>query len=323
MFVSYIHWKYNSPEEDHQINTGRSKGLQLVLDTHSDKISSGSSAEEFRGFFVLIDGKDKYPFTSRNGILIKSGQKNEVVISATRLEGKAEIEGVPSSKRNCFFPNEYPLRLHKAYSQANCFFQCKIDYVRDRMYHENKAQGRCVPWFYPVEDKRLHEICDPWRTTRFQNLLEEVSDTDGDCKYCLPDCNATKYKTSLSSAPFKRCDRTNVGISPLCSISFGSSMMMNPPMWKSSVQAEYEEFNGGDAPEFFESQQSIMSNLRHYAPKEVVKNLVFRAERENKPTYNALEEDITIVNFYFEEAHVIQFTTSLRMTPMGFLSAVI
>ena len=244
-----------------------------------------------------------------------------------RFEGKAEIESVPSITRKCFFPDEHQalrlLRLHKVYSQANCFFQCKIDYVRDQMNEENKAQGRCVPWFYPVEDKYLYEVCDPWRTARFQYLLKEVSDIDGDCKYCLPDCNTTKYKTSISSAPFRSCDRTNVGVSPLCNISFGSGMMINPPIWKNAVQAEYEKFNGGDPPEFFTKQQKIMSNIRQYAPKGVVKNLVFRAERENKLTYNALEEDITIVNFYFDESDVIQFTTFLRMTPMDFLSSVI
>ena len=191
------------------------------------------------------------------------------------------------------------------------------------MYQKNKTHGRCVPWFYPVEDKYLHEICDPWKTTQFQNLLEEASEVDGDCKYCLPDCNATKYKTSISSAPFRICDRTNVATSPLCKISFGSGMMMNPPIWKSSVEAEYEKFNDGDVPEFLTAQQNIMSNIRQYAPKEAVKDLVFRAGRENKLTYNALEEDITIVNFYFEESNVIQFTTFLRMTSMDFLSSVI
>ena len=308
----------NEPE----IHAGRSEGLQLVLDAHADKVSSGSIADNFRGFHVVIDGKDKYPFTLRNGFLLKSGQENEVIVTATRFEAKEEIKSVPPSKRNCFFPNEYHLRLHKLYSQANCFFQCKIDYVREQMYQENETQGRCIPWFYPVEDTHLHELCDPWRTARFQTLLKDVSDDDGDCKNCLPDCASTKYRSRISSAPFKSCDRTNTGASPLCNISLGSDMMMNPPIWKSSVQAEYEKFNGGDPPEFFTKEQSIMSNIRRYAPDEDVNDLIFRAEREMKLTYNALEEDITIVSFYFDESEVIQFATFLRMSTMDFLSSV-
>ena len=100
-------------------------------------------------------------------------------------------------------------------------------------------------------------------------------------------------------------------------------MMMNPPIWKQSVHAEYEKFNGGDSPEFFKDQKSLMSNIRQYTPREEVKNLVLRAEREKKLTYNALEEDITIVTFYFEESEVIQFATFLRMTTMDFLASVI
>ena len=294
--------------------------MQLILDAHTDKLSSGSVSDNFRGFHTVIDGKNKYPFTSRNVLLIKSGQANEVEISATRFEADERIRPVKASKRNCYFPNEHELKLHKVYTQANCFFQCKIEYVRNQMYQENKTQGRCAPWFYPVEDKYLHEICDPWRTARFQTLFEEVSDEE--CIECLPDCSSTKYKTSISSAPFRSCDRTNLGVSPLCILSLEGNMMMNPPIWKYAVQGEYERFNGGDLPDFVKKQQNVLSNIRNYTNARYAQNLTFRAQHEKKPTYNALEEDITIVNFYFGEAEVVQFTTFPRMTLLDFISSV-
>ena len=294
--------------------------MQLVLDSHTDKASSGSISDNFRGFHIVIDGRNKYPFTSRNGLIIKSGQENEVAISATRFDADRKIKSVDASKRNCYFPEEHPLKLHKVYSQANCFFQCKIEYVRNQMYQENKTEGRCVPWFYPVEDQYLHEICDPWRTAQFQTLLKEAEDEL--CKECLPDCSLTKYKTSISSAPFRGCDRTNLGVSPLCDLSAGESMMMNPPIWKDTIQGEYEQFNGGDLPDFIKNQPNVLSNIRNYADEQDMPNLVLRAQREKKPSYNALEEDIAIVNFYFDEPDVVQFTTSLRMTFLDFVSSV-
>ena len=306
-----------------KIYPGRAEGLQLVLDAHTDKVSSGSVSDNFRGFHVVIDGKEKYPFTSKNGLLIKSGQENEVVISATRFDANPNIKSVDPIKRNCYFSDEHDLKLHRQYSQANCIFQCKIEYTRDQMQIQNNGTSvRCVPWFYPVEDKYLFEICDPWQTRQFQSLLKEVSEDQ--CEECLPDCRSTKYKTSISSAPFKDCDRTNLGISSLCNLNTDSeAMMINPPIWKNAIRGEYEKFNNGSLPDFIENQPGVLSNIRKYVPsEEEVKNLVLRAHREEKLTYNALEEDITIVNFYFDESDVIQYTTFQRMTVIDFISSV-
>ena len=118
------------------------------------------------------------------------------------------------------------------------------------MQNDGNSQ-RCVPWFYPVEDKYLYEICDPWQTRKFQKMLKEVSDDQ--CKECLPDCRRTKYKTRISSAPFNDCDRTNLGISSLCDLNTDSEhMMFNPPIWKNAIQGEYENFNNGSLRNFME-----------------------------------------------------------------------
>ena len=316
-FILYRNYKYGEAPE---IFPGRTEGLRLVLDSHTDQVESGSIGDNFRGFHTVIDGRDKYPFTSKNGILIKSGQENEVAISATRFDADTKIRGVNSTKRNCYFSDEYSLKLHKKYTQANCLFQCKIRHVRDLMKQENTTLGSCAPWFYPVEDQYLHEICDPWRSERFQTLFKNVPGTA--CKHCLPDCSTTKYKSSISAAPFRSCDRTNLGVSPLCDLSTDSNMMMNPPLWKFTMEGEYEKFNGGGGLPEFVKKQNVSSNIRYYAPKEEVEQLIFRAQREKKLTYNAIEEDITIVNFYFDEAEVVQFTTFPRMTFMNFISSV-
>ena len=131
-------------------------------------------------------------------------------------------------------------------------FQCKIEYTRDQMHMQNDGNSqRCVPWFYPVEDKYLYEICDPWQTRKFQKMLKEVSDDQ--CKECLPDCRRTKYNTRISSAPFNDCDRTNLGISSLCDLNTDSEhMMFNPPIWKNAIQGEYEKFNNGSLRNFME-----------------------------------------------------------------------
>ena len=255
-------------------------------------------------------------------MLLKTGQDNEVMISATRFEANEDIKSVESTKRNCYFSDEHPLKLHKVYTQSNCIFQCKVERVQHQL--QKKIDKRCIPWFYPVEDEYLFELCDPWQTNLFQTLMKELSDDK--CSECLPDCTTTKYQTTITSAPFKECDRTNLGISPLCDISTeeNENIMMNPPMWRNTVEREYSKFNGEEElPEFIRNQAGVESNVRQYVQDEKdIENLVLRGQREKELSYDALEEDITIVNFFFDEPNIIQYTTFLRMTGIDFISSV-
>ena len=302
-----------------EIYSGRTEGLQLVLDGHTDKVSSGSISDPFQGFSVVVDGKQKFPFTTRSGILIKSGLANEVVISATRFDADESIkEEVSFEKRKCYFPNEYSMKIHQNYSYTNCLFECKLEFAQRKMTKQNEK--RCVPWFFPSQDKFLYEICDPWQTKKFQSIFQNVDDEE--CKDCLPDCISTQYETSLTSAPFGYCERTNFGLSPFCDLSVEKNLMVNPPIWRSIVEEEYRKFGGGQIPRFIRSSATLLSNIRQYADAEEGKNLVFRAQYESNIEYNAMEKDITLVNFYFDQSDVVQYVTYLRMTPMDFVSKV-
>ena len=295
--------------------------MQLVLDGHGDKLLSGSVVDSFRGFSVVVDEKQNFPFTTKNGFLIKSGLANDVAISATRFDADKVIKKkVKSQKRNCYFSDEnlkkHPMNIHQNYSQANCLFECKLEVVQRQMVQQNEKL--CVPWFFPSQDESFLEICNPWQTKNFQRLVQNVDDEE--CKYCLPDCVSTKYKLSLTSAPFGYCDQTNLGLSPLCDLSVNKNLMMNPPIWKDVVKGEYQKFNGEQLPKFISNQPNVFDTIRQYATDEEGKNLAFRAQYEAKPKYNSLEEDITLVNFYFDQSDVVQYLTYLRMTPTDFIS---
>ena len=303
----------------HQIHSGRTEGLQLVLDGHMDKVTSGSVSDSFSGFSVVVDEQQNFPFTARNGIILKSGLENEVTISLTRFDADKKIkEKVSSQKRKCYFPDEYPMKIHHNYSYANCLFECKLKFAQLKMVEQNKKS--CVPWFFPSQDEFLLNICDPWETKNFQSIFKNVNDEE--CTHCLPDCISTHYKTSLTSAPLGYCDETNLGLSPLCDLSVNKELMLNPPIWKATVDAEYEKFDGGQLPSFIRNPTNLLNNIRQYATDKEGTNLAFRAQYESNKEYDALQNDITLVNFYFDQSDVVQYLTYLRMTPMDFISKV-
>ena len=135
----------NLPTEEPKSQAGQNKGLQLVLDAHSDKISIGSIFDSFKGFVAVVGNKIEYPLTKKHGFLLRAGQENHVSLSATRIEADENIRSIEISpgKRECYFQDEHPLKFHQKYSQANCIIECTTQYAREQM------KSKCTPWYYP------------------------------------------------------------------------------------------------------------------------------------------------------------------------------
>ena len=108
---------------------GRKKGLQLVIDAHSDLLSGGSVTEDFDGFYAIINSNDQFPTVTRNSVLIRAGHNNIVSMGATKVESDPKIKKVDYNKRYCLFPDEKKLYVHKEYSQANCLLECGMQYA--------------------------------------------------------------------------------------------------------------------------------------------------------------------------------------------------
>ena len=79
------------------------------------------------------------------------------------------------------------------------------------------------------------KMCDPWETMEFINHSEQIPDDH--CNLCLSDCNSTIYHVTVSSAPFKICDHTNLQTSKMCKLTSGGQI--NPPSWTTEVDNQY------------------------------------------------------------------------------------
>jgi len=336
-------WYENAGEPKSQ--PGQNKGLTLILDAHTDRISPGTVHDNFRGFSTVVDGGERYPLTQRNSLLIRPGRENYIAISALSIVADDDIVDINPKKRYCYFPHEYPLEMHKNYSQSNCILECSMKYARSMMqsnetnecnYHleskknnetsnegcesnkgcETKENKGCAPWFYPTSDDYYANVCDPWDTKVFQCYLSNVPDntcTD----VCLPDCTTTIYEASVSAAPFRDCDHTNIGLSRFCDLENND---MNPPMWAQMVRDEFLEENE-TVPEFAESSKDKLSPIRDASVNpDLIKDLTLKHHFLKNPTYNAFEKDIAVANFYFDQSNVRQFQRSHSMGWVGYMS---
>ena len=158
-------------------------------------------------------------------------------------------------------------------------------------------------------------MCNPWETRTFLEYLDTIPDTT--CDYCLPDCTTTLYEASVSSAQFKPCDHTNLEASPMCLLT--SETQINPPIWASSILRQYENSSKDNLPDFITNTTHFLNKRDSTLPSKFP-NLVFQQEFQERPTYNAFEEDIAVVNFYFDKSSILQFTRQESMTEIGFIS---
>ena len=62
---------------------GRSKGLVVLLDSHSDVLSAGSVDSDFDGFLGVINPSGSFPFTSYSGFDIRPGDLTISVVKST------------------------------------------------------------------------------------------------------------------------------------------------------------------------------------------------------------------------------------------------
>ena len=63
-------------------------------------------------------------------------------------------------------------------------------------------------------------------------------------QHCLPDCEETIYKASVSAAPFRDCDAKNFGVSSLCNFGVSDTeKSIDPPRWGASVIEQYRKVN--------------------------------------------------------------------------------
>ena len=318
---------------------GRDKGLTLIVDGHSNKLSRSTIPENFRGFVTVVDGTDKFPFVSHSNLIVRPGFENEIKVSAIQVDTLDETRKYHPEKRNCYFPDEYELKVHRHYSRSSCVFECETKFAAEclktcneldlsskcnctsaHMSHNklNNSILSCVPWFFPTNDQRKEKMCNPWKKKKFLEIMKKQIPKDL-CSHCLPDCTTTKYDTSISYAEFQKCDQPIVGSTGiLCDLI---NEPLNPSPWTHTATGEYR--NSKEPIPWYMKTLVVNSgaNTTRFSDnrsKMKTKNSIWI---DSQP-YDAYKRDIGIVNIFFSDKEITKFVKSNRMSTYGFLAQI-
>ena len=319
---------------------GQDKGLTLIVDGHSNRLSRASVSDDFRGFVTVVDDREKFPLVSLSNLIVRPGMVNQIKVKATLVQAKDEIRKYSPQRRNCYFPDEYKLEIHQNYSHPNCIFECETQFAAkclktcnehgavcncfsDSVLLETTSNTSCIPWFFPTHNNREEKMCNPWNIRKFLQIMKKQI-PDDQCKHCLPDCTTTEYDTSISHAEFQRCDKASMGGSGmLCDLT---DHPLNPSPWTFIVKKEFEDKNL-DIPWYL--KKIIGANNKSYTRfpdqrKKVMnsKDMVFPTQLAEQPTYNAFEKDIGIINVFFGKKEMTKFVKSNRMSTYGFIAQI-
>jgi hypothetical protein len=323
--------------------SGFERGLKVIFDGHSNRLSLASVSADFEGFQISVEDNKNFPIMG--GYIVRPGLQNNIQLDAVRLEGREEIRKYQPEQRNCYFPDEHHLKLHRNYSYSNCIFECKLEFAakclticNDTEHHcdcqdykaidaiDLKSSNACVPWYYPSNQSEIKTICDPWDSVKFIEILNKKIPSE-QCEKCLPDCSITKYESSMAYAKLQKCDGTTIGSSSiLCDIM---DKTINPAPWVSLAQNEYITSNL-TIPGYLVTDPSKkwinttqFSNTRTRFPTGNVDDTeMFSSAARKHPTYDAFEKDIGIVNVFFARPVLSKYITSNKMSTADFASAI-
>ncbi len=243
-----------------------------------------------------------------DSLLISPGRETHVSITATQtLTTQSLRDTLDPGKRQCYFKDEIWLSLFDTYTVSNCWMECLMNLSRNYMPEEE----RCFPWNFPIPDIVEFRPCKPRERYEFLEHFRkiEMSKIVGS-EVCLPNCGGTTYTITSSSAPFRRCDQANMGLSLLCHL--GSSI--RPQKWGELARAAYRaRSSNGTIPDYIE-------NLVGTPNRKYVDDRVFRDTLTRE--YDAYNDDIAVVTFYFPSHVAKELSRAPTMSMLDFVSQV-
>ena len=293
-------------------------GLQVTIDSHSNAMGLFSVTHDFQSLTVLIDQPADFPLTNQKGFPIIPGHKNFISMSAISFDADDNIRPIHPIHRNCLFQNEnQALKIHKNYSQYNCFMECALAQANAKMLinHGKENYTTCYPWYFSFYSKN-NRICDPWESNEFL-LHFQNTNYDLNCSFCLPDCKHTFYKHKLFVEPIQSCDETNFGVSSLCNFKENSVLS---DLWGEQTLDDLEQAtDNGPIKETIIVVNPVPGKQSNHTEKSYLKSVSTSRRTDIKfgacifpeieNTYDSFQKDITYLNIYFDQASILQFKT--------------
>ena len=123
-----------------EARVGRTSGLRLTLDLHSNSMSFGTLEKEYEAFSVFIGQPTEFPVVKERSIQLAPGHEHFLDLSAAVVSAD-HIRGLAAEDRRCYYSDEGNLTFYSNYTLTNCRLECAM--------LEVERQLGCIPWYLP------------------------------------------------------------------------------------------------------------------------------------------------------------------------------
>ena len=96
---------------------GKTNGITLTLDLHSNYVSFGTLSQDFSAFRIFVGQQSEFPAVKEYGHLIQPGHEHFLSLS-TQISTASGIDSLSPEDRQCYFPNEGYLEFYEKYSKT-------------------------------------------------------------------------------------------------------------------------------------------------------------------------------------------------------------
>lgn len=168
----------------------------MNLAEDSDVLCNGLNS----GYKIYIQHPADFPQSSLYYYAALDGQVSSLAISFNVLGTSDTLEKYAPETRQCYFPEDRPLRYFKIYTAKNCRAECLSNYTFQ--------QCACVGYYMPHDnssqicaENKLWCMNDAHDNMTYTEHHVELSKSQTSCR-CLPACNSVEYDAEILKTAF-------------------------------------------------------------------------------------------------------------------------
>ena len=267
---------------------GKGKGLQLVVDSQklSNQHLSKWGTEFGEGFevFITVPGvvTHKVTFTVDPSF---NGEHHFYLHGIHFIDASGQFKIWNTDAQVCYFPPDKPMKYFAFYTQDNCLLECR--------YEKISALCGCKPWYLNQTDLPICGIDgNACFDDLFKNYQDELQDrVDCDCR---SDCGGIHFFASMNRYPFTDSTVTDIKF-----------------WWD-------REKKSGKLANYLLDPLNVFNDRLSKNLTRIKLNATDDVELASK----RFENDIAILNFFFDTPIITRITLEMRITVFDQISAI-
>ncbi|XP_063824639.1 pickpocket protein 28-like [Ostrinia nubilalis] len=160
----------------------------------------------FTGYKIYLHHPADWPQARSYYFAALPEQVSSMAVEFSAVSTSEDLKAVALNVRQCYFPEERPLKYFKIYSYNHCRQECLTNFTY--------ARCGCVMTYMPFQTNE--KLCSSWKQISCSMRVNDIFSMGGsinlrNCR-CLPSCNYIQYDADIHKTDYKLDDFQSIRI---------------------------------------------------------------------------------------------------------------